>query len=368
MGNNKKIKDSRKRPHLLNQSIIEQRTQVEVKNRFSQQNTSIITAGNANGSKVNNSSNNDNENKTPNTPSNKAELNPFSQKISFSSQQPCMIYNEDNGKAISKPPLCNVESLSSKQTNAHSSTPLEESKNIVEKQQAESSTTTDAVKINAKGTTTARDDKNNQKNSTFEQQSGITVPTNVQTFSSVNKNQDSDDLASPSAPPHVAECSKVRKNDLSLPLKGFDLSSFSKEQILSLPITFTYTPNDIESESKAKITQDHFLNKKIKTLHQQQPSTEIANNRSDKETKTSEIVYSGIAHGCPPGWRLVEKKRLAGTGKGRIDKRWISPQTGRRFQSSNQLHMFLNCLKKTTNGQDEHEAWNIFKNKKKNGA
>ena len=83
---------------------------------------------------------------------------------------------------------------------------------------------------------------------------------------------------------------------------------------------------------------------------------------SNKKPKTHDIIYTGPAVGYPPGWKLVEKKRLNGKCVGSIDRWWYSPQTGKRFRSVVETKKFLACLKLTNN--DEDEAMHMFKQQK----
>jgi len=179
-----------------------------------------------------------------------------------------------------------------------------------------------------------------------------------------------DELIPPLLPP-VVKWSKQRKIDpnntdfLPLPFKGYDLAPFTKEQISSLPIKFSHTSDNITSIHRMKVAQHNYLAKKMKR-YLQKPTKPLLDEDNEapksKKLKRNETIYIGPAPLCPPGWKLIEKRRLTGTGRGRIDRRWRSPQTGKRFQSSVEVRVFLDCLDCVDGNEDK--AYLEFKQRK----
>ena len=150
---------------------------------------------------------------------------------------------------------------------------------------------------------------------------------------------------------------------LPLPFKGFDLASFSRNQILSLPINFIHVPNNNVSENRVKIAQANFLIRKRKK--KKSPSNDYdSQNNLDKKPRTRHTIYTGSAPGYPPGWKNIQKRRLGGKGKGHVDNYWISPKTGKKFQSNPDATKFLDCL--DMKDGDEDKAFSLHKEVKKN--
>eukprot|EP00978_Attheya_sp_CCMP212_P009958 scaffold23834_cov55-Attheya_sp.AAC.2 len=150
---------------------------------------------------------------------------------------------------------------------------------------------------------------------------------------------------------------QARKSSSGPIPQGMSVSKFKADQIKQLPRAFSFKLDDDASKQKAiEKTKEAKAKAKTKT------AAKHSNGRKAAVEDWSGTPDEPVEGGWPKGWIKTLVKRQGGATAGSMDRYWYSPKTKKKFRSMAEIKRFFAALAQA--GDDEDEAWRIFKGKK----
>mmetsp|Transcript_26919 Transcript_26919/g.48952 ORF Transcript_26919/g.48952 Transcript_26919/m.48952 type:complete len:147 (-) Transcript_26919:154-594(-) len=143
------------------------------------------------------------------------------------------------------------------------------------------------------------------------------------------------------------------------------VSKFKADQIKQLPRAFSFKLDDDASKQKASKQKAIEKTKVAKAKAKAKTKTAVkhSNGRKAAVENWSGAPDEPLEGGWPKGWIKTLVKRQGGATVGHMDRYWYSPKTKKKFRSMTEIKRFFAALAQA--GDDEDEAWSIFKGRKK---